>query len=89
MSRRDELVAELRSLDTSVMDTWDREQLEQEYITASESLGWCEYYMKEWERQCDEERAELLRIARRHAVVIGVLAAIIALNAVVLMAVVS
>ena len=86
MSRRDELVAELRKLDTSVMDTWDRERLEREYMVASESLGWCEFYMKEWDRKCDAERVALRQVANRHAIVIGVLAAIVALNALVILA---
>lgn len=73
-ARRDELIAELRSLDTSVMDTWDRDQLEREYLVASESLGWCEHYMREWERGCDQDKATLEIVVRRQGVALGVLA---------------
>lgn len=81
-ARRDELIAELRSLDTSVMDTWDRDQLEREYLVASESLGWCEHYMREWERGCDQDKAELQSVVRRAGVALGLLAAAVVLLAV-------
>ncbi len=61
----------------NAMDTWDRATLEEKYITASESLGWCEFYMKEWERTCDQDKDSLLRSHNRLAIAISILAAVV------------
>ena len=59
------------------METWDRAKLEQEFTTASESLGWCEFYMKEWERGCDADKAAIMKSHNRLAVAVSVLSGIV------------
>ena len=61
----------------SMMEAWNRDQLEQEYVKAAEGLGWCEFYMKEWERGCDADKAALMKSHNRLAVAVSVLGGIV------------
>ncbi len=63
----------------SMMEAWNRDQLEQEYVKAAEGLGWCEFYMKEWERGCDADKEQAQRTAARLAGVLAALVVVLAL----------